>query len=131
MKILFYFTSVIFAVWVGACINEMLPKDNYGFVFIENRSGEEIEKTTIQIRELEFSLHHVPNEGIVYGKYLILGDSHYEVNATLKSGKRINLSSGYMTSGFDSFDLFMVLNNEIEHKRIPDIEELNQRFSNN
>ncbi|SDK51178.1 hypothetical protein SAMN05660337_0681 [Maridesulfovibrio ferrireducens] len=125
MKIIFYFISIFFAAWIGGCINEMLPKDNYGFIFIENQSGEDITKSTVQIRELIFSLPHIPDKKIIYGKYLILGDSHYEVNATLKSGKRINISSGYMTSGLDSFDLFIIKNNKIDHKQIPNMEDIN------
>ena len=123
MKILIYCISLCAALLLGGMINEILPSDSYGFVFIENTSGESVANSTIRIRELEYLLPTIPNRGLIGRKFIIPGDSHYEINATLASGKKINLSSGYMTNGYNSYDLFVINRNTIDHQKIINLEK--------
>ena len=111
--------AILFALILLFC----LSADNQGFVLVQNNSTQPVEFITIHIKDLNFSIANL-EQGAQAGKaFMIHTESHYDVNATFSSGKTISLSSGYLTNGIDSYDLFIITDDSILHERIPHIKD--------
>ena len=107
--------AILFALTLLFC----LSPDNQGFVLVQNNSTQPVKSVRIQIKDLNFAISNL-EQGEQAGKaFMIHADSHYDMNATFSSGKTISLSSGYLTNGIDSYDLFIITDDSILHQRIP------------
>lgn len=84
-----------------------------GTVQIQNGAGDRIEVVTVRVSGNSIEFRNLqPSEKRVED-FRIGSDSHYEISAVFASGKALNGSCGYVTSGIQSNDLITVFDNDI------------------
>ncbi|NDV23961.1 hypothetical protein [Desulfovibrio sp. JC022] len=119
MKKFLCFSLMLLCLLLGALLGELRPNKSHGFVIVENKSNEVVHEVEIKIMDLQIKIPEMDINGHVVGRFEIPGDSHYDILVLFKSGKKMDLSSGYMTNGLDSYDLFVITQDGIEHHSIP------------
>jgi hypothetical protein len=87
-----------------------------GFELINN-SGQAIAKAEITVCKQKIEFRGVPMGQRTQGHYQIRGDSHYDLKITFESGRKMEGNLGYVTSGVDVFDEFIVTDLEIQFAR--------------
>lgn len=113
--------AMLFCLFLGV-IGGMGSKTNYGLFIVENSSDEDVDQIEINVMDLKIKLPGIKTNDLITGRYEIPGDSHYDIVVTFVSGRTVEFSSGYMTDGLDSSDLFIIENDSIEHHSIPPVE---------
>jgi hypothetical protein len=102
---------------VGCVCVALLPwlflTSNAGEVSVENRASEAIDRVTVAVSGQALELPHIATGETKTERYNVVTDSHYDVSVTFRSGRTIDGSVGYVTSGMDFQDKLIVTNDAI------------------
>ena len=118
MKKILFVLGLMLAFVFGAVYESNFDSSD-AFVIVKNESDECLRQLKIQVKDTDFKLAGLPHGRMSGTSFKIKSDSHYDVSVVLDNGKQMKLSAGYMTNGLESYDLFVIVHDSIEHHSIP------------
>lgn len=103
-----------FLIAMGALAVVTACAPTYGQVSVINRSSEAVARLRVDVASEEFEAHDVrPGDHVTF-TFEPFGDSSYEVDIELESGKHISQRLGYVTDGHPSRDEIYILDERLE-----------------
>jgi len=104
MKKALLIAALLCALLLGAALHARLFAPDVGVVLLANRSSQTIASARVSVCGRTFAFSNLPSGEDAAFRFNVAGDSHYEVEVTLDSGRAMRNEFGYVTNGVDSFD---------------------------
>lgn len=80
---------------------------------VMNSSGEQIERVTIEVSDQTFIFRDLAPQEARTESFRIGKDSHYDVSVKFETGRNLEATIGYVTSGIDSADNIVILGSQV------------------
>ena len=96
---------------------QTISKEYVADVLITNKTDHDIDVITIRVHEY-FRRSNIAPHGIQKFRYRVYGDSHFDIEARFRGGRRVAASAGYFTRGFNYEIALRITESRIEFVEI-------------
>lgn len=104
--------AVVVLVAAGAGV--MFARNGSAGTFqVLNSSGEQVDKVTVKVSDRTVTFDKLAPQDARTESFRIGKDSHFDVSVRFESGRSLETSGGYVTSGIESADQIVILGDKI------------------